>query len=130
MLNEENRKNGPTTAGRDAAGRFGRGNRGRPRGSRNRVTRACEKIIASDAVEVVKALVEKAKAGNVAAAIAIVRTLVGPAKERADPMNFRLPELRTPADALAAISSITAGVARGELDEGQARALVSLVDTF
>jgi hypothetical protein len=45
-------------------------------------------------------------------------------------MMFKLPELAVAADALAAVSAIAAGVARGELNEAEARSLVGLVECF
>jgi hypothetical protein len=115
---------------RDAHGRFKRGHGGRRRGSRNRATVLAEKLIAGQAEELIEKAVALGLKGNPTVLTALLRCLCPPAKERAMPIRFRLPPLRTADDAMASIGAITEGVARGELDADAAKVLVSLVAEF
>ena len=49
---------------------------------------------------------------------------------RERPAHFALPELRSPADAAAAIAAIAAAVADGDLTPSEAGELAKLVDTY
>lgn len=109
---------------------FQKGSGGRPKGSRNRVTLLVEQLVASDAEEITRVVISKAKRGNIAAALAILRTILGPAKERGLALAFKLPPLGTPADAVTAIAEIARGVAAGEIDTENAKMLISLVSEF
>lgn len=128
--NRSHHKYGPDRDGRDAAGRFRRGHGGRRPGSRNRVTALVERLISGEAEEIVRAMVAKAKAGNVTAGAAIMRVLIGPAKERGVPLKFKLPKLATAADSLAAIQAIAEGVASGKIDADGAKILTGIVAEF
>jgi hypothetical protein len=120
------RKNAPETRGRP----FQKGNQGRPRGSRNKVSVMVERLIAKDAKAITHAMIEKAKGGNTTAGAAILRVIIGPAKERAAPIQFELPPLKTASDAMLAISAIAAGVADGSLDSEAAKTLTSIIGEF
>jgi len=65
---------------RDHKGRFVEGNPGggRPRGAPNRISRKVKEILSENAEELTRALVEKAKAGDVAALKVIFSRLVPP----------------------------------------------------
>jgi len=54
--------------------------------------------------------------------------ILPPRRER--PAHFALPELRSPADAAAAIAAIAAAVADGDLTPSEAGELAKLVDTY
>lgn len=120
-------KNGPD---RDAGGRFQTGHGGRRPGSRNKVTALVERLIAGEAEEIVRAMVAKAKAGNTTAGAAILRVLIGPAKERGVPLRCKLPVLTTAQDALLAIQAIAEGVATGKIDADGAKILTAIVAEF
>jgi hypothetical protein len=126
---QEPRKNAANT--RKPRGRpFQKGNGGRPRGSRNKVSILMEQMIVAEAEEITRALITKAKGGNTTVGIALLRTLLGPARERSMPIKFKLPPLKTPQDALAAIGAIADGIATGALDSEGARTLTTVVAEF
>lgn len=122
--------NGASTDARDEKGRFRRGNSGRKSGSKNKLQKALRRQLERDLPEVIEVLKAKAKAGHVAAAIALMRNAVPPAKERSEPIRFALPRLKKPADAVHAMAAIAEGVASGALSLDDAKALASVVDTF
>ena len=64
---------------------------------------------------------------SMTAAIVLARKLVPDARER--PVTFPLPELKAPADSVAALSAITQAVARGELTPGEGSTIAGIVDT-
>src|SRR5688500_12799175 len=95
--------NGDKTASRDEGGRFRAGSPGgpgRPAGLRNRVTVLLEKVLAADAVAVTKALIARAKDGDVQAGKAILDRLLPIARSR--PITLGLPEVKSLGDVLAA----------------------------
>jgi hypothetical protein len=119
---------------RAAGGRFAPGQsgnpRGRPVGARNRITTEVEQVILAELPAIAQKLVERAKDGHTPAGIALLRTIVGAARERSVPIRFGLPELNTPADAVEAMRAIARGIADGELTGDDARALTLAVNGF
>lgn len=107
---------------------FQRGNPGRRRGSRNKVPADLKKAIAVDLPAIVETLKERALSGNTPAAIALLRTILPAAKESAEPINFPLPEVTSPALAVEAMGKVVSGLASGELEPEQARALTTAID--
>ncbi len=101
---------------------------GRPRGSRNKVTVAIEKLIEDEAETIVQKAIEKAKSGDSALIRLCLSLLSPPRKDRHIP--FALPEMNTPADTLKAVATITDAVAAGELTPGEAAHLSQLVTNY
>lgn len=106
--------NAPTTRGRP----FEKGNPGRPRGARHKSTVLAEKLMADDVEGVVKAVIDAARTGDMAAARIVLDRLVPVRKGR--PVEIELPEVKTAADVLAAMAAVLDHVAEGEItpDEG------------
>lgn len=109
------RNNGQITGERDSKGRFRHGNKGRRPGSRNRLQKAIQRQMAKELPYVIENLIEKAKGGHVAAAIALLRTFVPQAREEAQPIMLDLPAIETATDASAAMAEVISAVARGEI---------------
>lgn len=107
---------------------FQKGNPGRRPGSRNKVPSDLKKAIAQDLPGIIAKLRERALAGNTPAAIALMRTILAPAKESTPPINFDLPEVSSPALAVEAMTAVVAGLASGALEPEQARALTAALD--
>ncbi len=101
---------------------------GRPRGSRNKVTVAIERLIEDEAETIVTKAIEKAKNGDSALIRLCLSLLTPPRKDRHIP--FALPEMNTPADTLKAVATITDAVAAGELTPGEAAHLSQLVTNY
>ena len=106
--------NASTTRGRP----FEPGNPGRPRGAKHKTTILAEKLMADDVEGVVKAVIDAARTGDMAAARIILDRLVPMRKGR--PVEIELPPVKTAADVLAAMAAVLDHVAEGEItpDEG------------
>src|SRR4030081_2214440 len=94
-------------------GRFQPGNPGRPKGARSKATVAAELLLDGDAETITSKAIELAKAGDMAAIRLCMDRFCPPRKDRAIP--FALPKLERAADASAAMASIVAAVAEGDL---------------
>lgn len=101
--------------------------RGRPAGARNRVTALAQRLMNADAEPVILALIEAAKAGDVAA-IKLVLERVAPLP-RNRPVRFTVPAINTPADLGGAMSAMLQAVAAGELAPDEAVSIASLIET-
>ena len=107
---------------RDGRGRFAPGNPGRPKGARHAALLALDAIGAEGAAEVMRAVVEAAKGGDMRAADILLRRLWPERKGR--PVALELPPLDGARGVAAALGAVA--VAGGDLtpDEGQAVAAV------
>ncbi|MCB1968692.1 MAG: hypothetical protein KDI64_22255, partial [Candidatus Accumulibacter sp.] len=100
--------------------------KGRPPGSRNRVTLVALAAMEEGAAAIAKKIVEMAKQGDMSAARLVLERLVPPAKER--PIFLDLPDT-TSADGVAkAQAAILQAVAIGDLLPGEAATLASIVE--
>ncbi len=102
--------------------------RGRPQGSRNRASLACEALIEGKAKALTEKLVALAEAGDVAALRMCMDRLCPPRKDRH--VTFALPRLETAADAVAAMAAIVEAVAAGDLTPSEANDMARLVETY
>jgi hypothetical protein len=103
------------------------GGPGRPRGSRNAINVALDRVAEGDAEAVVRKMVQTAVDGDrVAARLVLSRVWAAP-KGRA--IEIDLPEIRTPADLLAAHAAVAAGVSDGRLSPQDGAALSSMLET-
>jgi len=116
------RKNAENTRGRP----FEQGNPGRPKGSRNRATRAIEQLLEGEAEVLTRKAIELAMAGDVTALRLCLERISPPRRGRL--VHIDLPVINAPTDALAAIGSIVAAVGKGEIDVHEATALAGIVD--
>jgi hypothetical protein len=114
--------------GRDTAGRFATGNPGRPPGARHKTTVLAEKLMSEDAQHVVKAVIDAAKNGDMAAA-RIVLDRIAPARKDSV-VAIKLPEIRTAKDAATAMAAIVSAVSAGEISPVEADALAKPIDAF
>lgn len=92
---------------------------GRPKGARNKITREVEAILSTSGEDVAKAVVERAKGGDMQAARLVLDRLAPLRKGRE--ITFDLPPVETAADVAKALGAVLQAVAAGELtpDEGQ-----------
>ena len=102
---------------RKQAGGFQKGQsgnpRGRPAGSRNTATLACEALLEGQAEALTQKAITMALAGDTTALRLCLERLVAPRRERF--VRFDLPPLQSPADAARAMAGIAAAVAFGEI---------------
>jgi hypothetical protein len=101
---------------------------GRPRGARNKRTIALENIMEAESEVITRKAIEMAKGGHIAAIRMVVDRLAPIRKDRA--VEFELPPLNTPADAVAASVAIAAAVAAGDLTPLEAAQLSKVVDGY
>jgi hypothetical protein len=118
----------PKTTGRNQAGRWQPGASGnaagRPRGARHEALLALDAIGAEAGKDIMAAVVDAAKRGDVTAAGILLKRLWP--ERRGRPVLLHLPPMTSAADLPAAIGTIAAAVAGATLtpDEGQAIAAV------
>ena len=125
--------NGGETAvpGRRApGGRFARGKAGgpgRPRGVRHAALAALDAIGTEAAEDVLRRVVEDAKAGDLRAAEILLRRLWPERKGR--PVEVALPEVASAADLVPALAAVVASIARGELTPEEAQAICAVLES-
>jgi hypothetical protein len=101
---------------------------GRPRGARNKRTITLESIMEGESEVITRKAIEMAKGGHMAAIRLVVDRLAPAGKER--PIDFELPALNTPADAVTASAAIAAVVSAGDLSPLEATRLSSVVQAY
>jgi hypothetical protein len=119
------RKNEQKTRG---GRRFGPGNPGRPKGSRNKTTLALEALLDGEAEAITRKAVEMALDGDVTAMRLVMDRIMPPRRER--PIMFTMPKMETAADAVKASAALVDAVANGDITPGEAGELSKLVDGF
>lgn len=102
--------------------------RGKSPGTRNATTLATEALLDGARLSLTQKLIDKAHDGDMAAMRLVAPHILPPSPERK--LNFKLPPLKSAADAVHAISRIAEGVGQGDLSESEARTLNGLVHTF
>ena len=103
------------TAGKQRGRPFTKGQSGnpsgKPKGARHRATLAAEALLDGEAEALTRKAIELALAGDSIALRLCLDRILPPRRER--PLRFVLPELRSSADAAAAVGAILAAVASG-----------------
>jgi hypothetical protein len=89
---------------------------------------AAEYLFDAHAKAIVQRLLELAEKGDPTALRLCLERIMPPLRER--PLQFELPPLATPADAVAAIAAITAGLADGSLSAAEGLGLARMVRIF
>ena len=89
---------------------------------------AAEHLIDAHAETIVHRLLELAEQGDPTALRLCMARIMPPLRER--PLQFALPPIATPADAVPAIAAITAGLADGELSAAEGLELARMVRIF
>lgn len=124
----------PTSADKSAPKQRGRPFRkgesgnpaGKPRGTRSHATRLLLSMMEGGAEEITKAVIDKAKEGDLAAARLVLERIVPPAKER--PISVALPDISTVEGVSAAQAAILQAVGAGDLLPGEASTLSGIVE--
>jgi len=91
---------------------FAKGNAGRPKGAKNRVTRLVDEIISAEGPDIVNAIISHAKAGNNAAITAVARVIFPERKGRA----VRIDLERALDGSAASLASATTAVLQATMD--------------
>lgn len=101
--------------------------RGKARGSRHRLTILAERLMEDDAQEVVRAVIEAARNGDMVAA-RLVLDRVLPVRKGGRPVMFPLPPVMTPADLSAAVATLMSEVAAGRITAEEGVAVGGLLE--
>ena len=101
---------------------------GRPKGTRNAVTRAVEALLDGEAEKLTRKAIDLGLAGDMAALRLCVDRIMPPRKDRH--VAFPLPAMNEPVDAVKSLASIVAAVASGELTPSEASELTKLVEGY
>jgi len=112
---------------RDGRGRFAPGNPGRPKGARHAALLALDALGAEGAAEVIRAVVEAAKGGDMRAADILLRRLWPERKGR--PVAMELPPLDSARGVAAALGTVAEAVAGGDLTPEEGQAVATVLET-
>lgn len=121
------RKNGEST-GRDSNGRFSSGNAGRPRGSKNKSTRAIDALLEGEAEQLGRKAIDLALGGDIAA-LKLCLERICPARKDS-PVSFDLPRMQSASDAAKAMRSLLRSVSKGELTPLDAGRIAPIIENF
>jgi hypothetical protein len=91
-------------------------------------TAVVEHLFDEHAKTIVQQLIRLAEQGDPTALRLCMDRIIPPLRER--PLQFELPTIAAPADAVAAIAAITAGLADGELSAAEGLGLARMVRIF
>ena len=100
--------------------------RGRPRGSRNKVTRVCQDILDSYAEPLMKKFLVMALQGN-PTVVRIFMDRLMPARGQST-LRFKLPPTKSIDDVAAASQAVVNGVARGQLTPAEGQAFCGMLE--
>ena len=100
---------------------------GRREGSRNKASLMAEKLMEGDTEGVIRAVIEKAKDGDMQAAKLILDRVVPLRKGR--PIQIALPDMGDSTDVVKALSAMLQAVATGELSPEEAQSVASIIET-
>ncbi len=102
------------------------GGPGRPRGVRNKATTVLEKMMTDDGADVVRAVIERAKDGEVQAARIVLDRILPIRRGRA--VEIDLPVLKTAGDVVAGIGAVAQAMAEGEITPEEAQVMASVIE--
>lgn len=117
----------PKTNGRKTDGTFAKGNNlgGRTRGARNRATLAVESLLEGQHEALTQAAISKALEGDTTA-LRLCLDRIAPARKDS-PVTFKLPEIKSAEDTVAASSALLDAVAEGEVTPDEAGRVMALL---
>lgn len=118
------RNNAANTRGRP----FAKGNPGRPKGARHRVTLAAEALLDGEAEGLTRKAIELALADDVVALRLCLERILPPRRERM--VAFSLPPVRSAAEMGAAMAAISEAAVAGEIMLGEAAEFAKLLETY
>ena len=104
---------------------FAAGNSGRPKGSRHRVTLACEELMEGEAEKLTRKVIDKGLEGDMVA-LKLCLDRIAPARKDA-PVSLEMPPVRSAEDAVEASVVVLAAVAAGEITPDEAGRLMALL---
>ena len=115
-------------SGRNADGRFGSGNSGKPRGTRHKATQAVLALLEGEGEALTRKAIEMALAGDGVALRLCLDRIAPPRKD--SPVQFALPRMATAHDAAQAAGAVLAAVSLGELTPLEGAQVMGLVEAY
>ena len=113
-MNDEARTERAITRGKP----FEKGNPGKPKGARHRVTRAIEALLEGQHEALTKAAIDKALEGDTVALRLCLDRLAPPRRDA--PVSIELPPVRSAADAVEASAAVLAAISAGDITPDEA----------
>jgi hypothetical protein len=101
---------------------------GRPVGSRNKTTLACEQLLEGESEELLRVAVNLAKKGNIHALRLCLERIVPPRKERC--INLELRPIVTPQDLPIQYQDITAAIAEGRITPSEGESISNILSSY
>ena len=86
---------------------------GRPSGSRNKATIACQSLLDGDAEALTQKVVELALSGDMTALKICIERIIPPRKD--SPIDIRLPKIEKPADLIKVTGYLTRAISTGKI---------------
>jgi Family of unknown function (DUF5681) len=102
--------------------------KGMPKGSKHKATIFAEQLFQGESEELVRRVIELAKAGDPACLKLCLERILPPLKSRL--VHFKLPTIRTLGDALNALTSLVEGISTGALLPEDGESLLTAITTF
>lgn len=121
------RKNDSSTY-TDETGKFAQGNPGKPKGARNKTTRAVEELLDGQSEAITQKAVDLALAGDTTALRLCMERIAPPRKDT--PVLFDLPPMESAHDAAVAAQAVLAAVAGGDLTPIEGAVVMGLVEQY
>jgi Family of unknown function (DUF5681) len=98
---------------------------GRPKGTRNKVTRLVEALLDGQAKDLTQRAVEMAMAGDASVMRALLDRLISPRRDR--PVSIEMPKINSASDLISAAASLAEAASAGDITPAEAASLSSLV---
>ncbi len=122
------RNSGDVADGRNPDGTFAKGNAGRPKGTRLKVTRAVEELLEGEAEKISRKALDMALEGDTTA-LRLCLERIAPARKDA-PVRFDLPPINTAQEASQAASAVLLAVSEGEITPLEGATVMALVENY
>ena len=122
------RNTGPTADGRNPDGTFTKGNPGRPRGTRFKITRAVQDLLDGEADKITRKRAELALDGDTKAMRLYLERIAPPRKDA--PVRFDLPPIKSSQDAFAAAEAALREVSIVEITPLDGASVMWLVENL
>lgn len=120
-MNDEARTERAITRGKP----FEKGNPGKPKGARHRVTRAIEALLEGQHKALTQAAIDKALEGDTVALRLCLDRLAPPRRDA--PVSIELPPVRSAADAVEASAAVLAAISAGDITPDEAGRIMALL---
>ena len=121
-------KYGTFTEARNPDGTFASGNSGRPKGARNRTTRAVEALLEGQSEALTQKAVDMALAGDTTALRLCLERIAPPRKDV--PISFELPIIENAQSAAEAAQAVLSAVAQGEITPLEGTAVMGMIENY